>query len=441
MSLLDKLRGEFIDIIEWTEPSNNDILCYRFPRYQNEIKNGAKLTVREGQAAVFVSEGQIADVFTPGMYTLETKNLPILSTIKGWKYGFNSPFKAEVYFVSTRQWTDKKWGTQNPVMMRDPEFGPVRVRAFGSYAFRVGDPATFMRQLVATDPSFETYEIANQLRNVIVSRIVDAMGQSKMPILDLAGNYEKLSQLAKDKVAPEMAGMGLTITQFLVENISLPPEVEQMLDKRSSMAVLGNLDQYTRSKPRRRLATRQTIRAGSPASARDLAPASRLVDKWRTRCVVLKAPRRADRRRCPGQQRNFSLASMAPRSVPSIRRLWPQKSAPAKSRGKHWCGRLAWRAGWPPIACLTCNPCSPACRRRCRLHDVCGDSTCEALVHSLWSPSYPVLDSARNRRRRSQLLRLRPCSSSRIQRASTSTFALPNSRSTPRRKPCPNRSS
>ena len=171
MGLLDKLRGEFIDIIEWTEPSNNDILCFRFPRYQNEIKNGAKLTVREGQAAVFVSEGQIADVFTPGMYTLETKNLPILSTIKGWKYGFNSPFKAEVYFVSTRQWTDKKWGTQNPVMIRDPEFGPVRVRAFGTYAFKVSDPATFLRQLVATDPSFETYEIANQLRNV--DRVAD----------------------------------------------------------------------------------------------------------------------------------------------------------------------------------------------------------------------------------------------------------------------------
>jgi membrane protease subunit (stomatin/prohibitin family) len=246
MGLLDKIRGEFIDIIEWTEPSNNDILCYRFPRYQNEIKNGAKLTVREGQTAVFVSEGQIADVFTPGMYTLETKNLPILSTIKGWKYGFNSPFKAEVYFVSTRQWTDKKWGTQNPVMMRDPEFGPVRVRAFGTYAFRVSDPTTFMRQLVATDPSFETYEIANQLRNVIVSRIVDAMGQSKIPVLDLAGNYEKLSVVAKERIAPEMQGMGLTITQFLVENVSLPPEVEQMLDKRSSMAVLGNMEQYTR---------------------------------------------------------------------------------------------------------------------------------------------------------------------------------------------------
>src|SRR5206468_51252 len=183
--------------------SNNDILCYRFPRYHNEIKNGARLTVREGQAAVFVSEGQIADVFTPGMYTLETKNLPILSTIKGWKYGFNSPFKAEVYFVSTRQWTDKKWGTQNPAMMRDP--------------------ATFLRQLVATDPSFETYEIANQLRNVIVSRIVDALGTAKIPVLDLAGNYEKLSQIARERIAPELQGMGLTVTQFFVENISLPP--------------------------------------------------------------------------------------------------------------------------------------------------------------------------------------------------------------------------
>ena len=246
MGLLDKIRGEFIDIVEWTEPSNNDILCYRFPRYQNEIKNGARLTVREGQNAVFVSEGQIADVFSPGMHRLETENLPILSTIKGWKYGFNSPFKAEVYFVSTKQWTDKKWGTQNPVMMRDPEFGPVRVRAFGSYAFRVSDAGKFLKELVATDPSFETYEIANQLRNVIVSRIVDALGTAKIPILDLAGNYEKLSTVAGVKIAPEMAAMGLTITQFLVENISLPPEVEKMLDKRSSMAVLGNMDQFTR---------------------------------------------------------------------------------------------------------------------------------------------------------------------------------------------------
>jgi membrane protease subunit (stomatin/prohibitin family) len=246
MGLLDKIRGEFIDIIEWTEPSNSDILCYRFPRYNNEIKNNAKLTVREGQAAVFIREGQLADVKMPGMYTLDTKNLPILSTILGWKYGFESPFKAEVYFVSTKQWTDQKWGTQSPIMIRDPEFGPIRARAFGTYAFRVSDPGTFLKELVATDPSFETFEISNQLRNVIVSRLVDVLGSSKIAILDLAGNYEKLGAVAREKIMPELSSMGLTVTQFLVENISLPPEVEQALDKRSQMSVLGNLDAYTK---------------------------------------------------------------------------------------------------------------------------------------------------------------------------------------------------
>ena len=210
MGLLSKLRGEFVDIIEWTEPAHNDILAYRFPRYNNEIKNGAQLTVREGQNCVFVNEGQLADVFKPGMVRLETANLPILSTLKGWKFGFNSPFKAEVYFISTRQWTDQKWGTQNPFMMRDPEFGPIRVRAFGSYAFRVSDPGTFLKQLVATDPSFETYEIATQLRNVIVSRFIDVIGTMHIPILDLAGNYEKVSVLAsrKDRSGTRRNGFG-----------------------------------------------------------------------------------------------------------------------------------------------------------------------------------------------------------------------------------------
>jgi membrane protease subunit (stomatin/prohibitin family) len=246
MSLLDKIRGEFIDVIEWTEPSQSDILAYRFPRYDNEIKMGARLTVREGQAAAFVNEGQLADVFGPGMYTLQTQNLPILSTLKGWKYGFHSPFKAEVYFISTRQWTDQKWGTQNPIMLRDPEFGPVRVRAFGTYAFQVSDPATFLRQLVATDPSFETYEIANQLRNAIVARFVDAVGQAHVAVLDLAGNYDRISQAALEKIRPDLAAMGLALRSFYIENISLPPEVEQALDKRTQMGVLGNLDQYTK---------------------------------------------------------------------------------------------------------------------------------------------------------------------------------------------------
>src|SRR5947209_9296561 len=246
MGLFDKLRGEFIDIIEWTEPAQSDILAYRFPRYQNEIKNGARLTVREGQVAVFVSEGQIADVFNPGLYRLETQNLPILATLRGWKYGFNSPFKAEVYFISTRQWTDLKWGTQNPVMVRDPEFGPVRLRAFGTYAMRVSDPGTFLKQLVATDPSFETFDIANQLRNMIVSRFVDVVGQAKMPVLELAGNYEKLGKLAQDRLTAEVAAMGRRVTQFYIENISLPPEVEQALDTRTKMGVLGNMDQFAK---------------------------------------------------------------------------------------------------------------------------------------------------------------------------------------------------
>jgi membrane protease subunit (stomatin/prohibitin family) len=246
MGLLDKLRGELIDIIEWTEPAQSDILAHRFPRYNNEIKMGAKLTVREGQAAVFVNEGKIADVYPPGMYTLHTENMPILSTLMGWKYGFNSPFKAEVYFVSTKQWTDLKWGTQNPIMLRDPEFGPVRVRAFGTYAMHVSDAGVFLKQLVATDPNLETYEITNQLRNTIVARFVDAIGQAHMAVLDMAGNYDKISQVALEKIKPDLAGMGLALTTFYIENISLPPEVEQALDKRTQMGVLGNLDQYTK---------------------------------------------------------------------------------------------------------------------------------------------------------------------------------------------------
>jgi membrane protease subunit (stomatin/prohibitin family) len=209
MSIFNVLRGQFIDIIEWNEPAQNDVLAYRFPRQNNEIKMGAKLVVREGQVALFVNEGQLTDIFsTPGTYTLSTQNMPILSTLKGWKYGFNSPFKAEVYFLSMRQWTDQKWGTQNPIMMRDPEFGVVRVRAFGSYAFHIADPATFLKQLVVTDPLFETFEISNQLRNTIVSRFVDAIGQSKIAVLDLAGNYDKISKVALEVIKPDLAGWG-----------------------------------------------------------------------------------------------------------------------------------------------------------------------------------------------------------------------------------------
>jgi membrane protease subunit (stomatin/prohibitin family) len=246
MSLMDKLRGEFIDIIEWTQPSDSEALAYRFPRYGNEIKYGAKLTVREGQAAAFVNEGQLADVYGPGMYTLETQNMPILSTLKGWKYGFNSPFKAEVYFISTRRWTDQKWGTQNPIMLRDPEFGPVRIRAFGTYAVQVADPALFLRQLVATDPEFQTYEITGQLRNTIVARFTDAIGRAKLAVLDLAGNYDRIAKVAMEGIGPDLAQMGLNLPAFYIENVSLPPEVEQALDTRTKMGVLGDMNQFTK---------------------------------------------------------------------------------------------------------------------------------------------------------------------------------------------------
>jgi len=243
MGLFSKLKGEFIDIIEWLDPSNN-ILLHRFDRYHNEIKNGAKLVVRESQIAVFVSEGQVADVFDPGMYTLETKNLPIMTTIKGWKYGFNSPFKAEIYFANTKNFTDRKWGTKNPVMMRDPEFGPIRLRAFGNYALRIKDPVKVIKEIAGTDSHFTTEEITDQLRNIIVTRFSDAMAESKIPAIDMATQYDELSKLIHEKIQHEFAEYGLELTKFLVENVSFPPEVEEAIDKRSSMGVIGNLQNY-----------------------------------------------------------------------------------------------------------------------------------------------------------------------------------------------------
>jgi membrane protease subunit (stomatin/prohibitin family) len=244
MSFWKNLSGEFIDIIEWTDASS-DTLVHRFQRHGNEIKNGAQLTVREGQTAVFVNEGQLADVFEPGRYELTTANLPILSTLKGWKYGFESPFKAEVYFVSTRRFTDQKWGTKNPVMLRDPEFGAVRLRAFGTYAYRVSDAAQFLREIVGTDGHFSTSEISHQLRNMIVARFTDALAESELAALDLAANYDELGAFVRDKIAPEFDTYGIDLTKLLVENISLPPEVEKALDKRTSMGVIGDLGAYT----------------------------------------------------------------------------------------------------------------------------------------------------------------------------------------------------
>ena len=244
MGILDKLFGEFIDVIEWTDDSANTLL-YRFERYGNEIKYGAVLTVRESQTAILVNEGRIADVFEPGLYQLETRNMPIMTTLESWPHGFSSPFKAEVYFINRRRFTDLKWGTKNPVMLRDKEFGPVRLRAFGTYTFRVSEPQVFLQEVVGSGGHFRTGDIADQLRNLIVSRFADILGESGIPLLDLAANYDELGDFISQKIRPEFAVYGLDVLQMLVENISLPPEVEAALDKRTSMGIIGDLGRYT----------------------------------------------------------------------------------------------------------------------------------------------------------------------------------------------------
>lgn len=243
MSLFDKIRGQFIDVIEWLDDSQ-DTIVYRFDRADNEIKYGAQLTVRESQVAVFVNEGQIADVFQPGRTELKTENMPILTTLKSWKYGFNSPFKAEVYFVNTKRFTDLKWGTMNPVMMRDPDFGVVRVRAFGTYAMRVVDAATFLKEMAGTDWHFTTSEVDEHLRNQIVTKFSEGVARAQIPVIDLAGHYTELGERVRAEIAPSLAEIGIELVNFTIENVSVPPEVEAAIDKRSGMGVVGNLGQY-----------------------------------------------------------------------------------------------------------------------------------------------------------------------------------------------------
>ncbi|MFT3917713.1 MAG: SPFH domain-containing protein [Anaeromyxobacteraceae bacterium] len=244
MGLLDKLRGELVDIVEWVDDTNQT-LVWRFPRYQNEIKNGAQLIVRPGQMAVFVDRGKIADVFQPGMYELTTANLPVLSTLNGWKYGFNSPFKCEVYFVSTRQITGLKWGTPQPIMLRDADFGPIRLRAFGTYALKASDPKALITGLVGTDGVFEADEVGELLRGMIATSFAQLVGESKIAALDLAANYTSLSDGLRKRVATQIDDeYGLELPQLLIVNVSLPPEVEKALDTRSSIGVMGDLQRF-----------------------------------------------------------------------------------------------------------------------------------------------------------------------------------------------------
>ena len=244
MGILNMIKGQLIDVIEWKDDSN-DTMVHRYENNGKEIMMGAQLTVRESQVAIMVNEGKLADVFQPGRYELSTQNMPIMTALKSWKYGFNSPFKAEVYFINTKQFLDQKWGTSNPVMMRDAEFGMIRLRAFGIYSFRVGDPVAFLKEVFGTTAYMTVEGVTGQIKRTLVSGLSDAIAQSKIPALDLAANYDELSQFALNTLAPRIANLGLKLESFVIENISLPDEVEKAIDRRTSMGVVGDLNQYT----------------------------------------------------------------------------------------------------------------------------------------------------------------------------------------------------
>jgi len=242
----EKLTNEFIDIVEWLD-STDDTICYRFERYQNEIKNDAKLVVREGQVAVFINEGQLADVFTPGTYTLNTQNLPLLTTLKGWKYGFNSPFKAEVYFVNTTLFTDEKWGTKNPITLSDERFGLVEIRAFGTYAFKIDDAGKFIIDIVGTDNNFTNFEINEHLKSLIATRFTDTVGEANLPIELYAANTTELSQTCKEVMEPEFLSVGISLEKFFIENVSMPEDLKKEIFEYSRIDKI-DLDKLTKFK-------------------------------------------------------------------------------------------------------------------------------------------------------------------------------------------------
>jgi membrane protease subunit (stomatin/prohibitin family) len=244
MSLRDFISKQFIDVIDWTEPEDG-ILAYRYPMQDREIQNGGKLTVRDSQLAVFVNEGKLADAFGPGLYTLTTQTLPILTYLKNWDKAFQSPFKSDVYFFSSRIQTDQHWGTQNPITIRDKEFGAVRLRGFGIYSYHVSDAKTFYSKISGTRDVYHVADLEGQLRNTIVAKMTDTFAASQIPFLDMAANQGALGDKIKEHLAPAFTDYGLTLDSFVVENLSLPDELQKILDQRISMNMVGDMGRYT----------------------------------------------------------------------------------------------------------------------------------------------------------------------------------------------------
>lgn len=246
MGLLNFIKGELLEIIEWTDDSR-DTLSIRYPDEDKSIKRGAQLIVRESQVAQFVYLGEFGDTFGPGKHELITENIPVLTTLKSWKFGLESPFKADVYFVTTRLFTGNKWGTQNPIMMRDQDFGVIRLRAFGTYDFKVIEPKLFLKEVAGTDNHFRLDEFADTMRSRIVSIFSEALATAKIPALDLAARYQEVGAALLPIINPIVGSKyGLEMTSFILENVSVPPEVEQAIDKRSSIGVVGNLNDFVK---------------------------------------------------------------------------------------------------------------------------------------------------------------------------------------------------
>lgn len=265
MGIFDRFSSEFVDIIEWIQ-TDSDSMVYRFPRYRNEIKYGAKLTVREGQTAILVNEGKVADVFPPGIYELQTANLPILSTLQNWQHGFESPFKAEVYFFNTTDFLNLKWGTQQAVTLPDEQFGLVRLRAFGSYTLRIHDAEKLLCKLVGTDGHFEINEVSEQLTHAITVRFPEVLANAKIRVLELPTRYSELAATLKQAVAGEFTDYGLMIDKLYVESISLPENVQQVLDKKTGMNIIGDdINDYSKFQAAQSLSNH--AEAGSMASA------------------------------------------------------------------------------------------------------------------------------------------------------------------------------
>ncbi len=288
MGILDFIKGELIEIIEWTDDSR-DTLSYRFPDDDKAIKNGAQLIVRESQVVQFLYLGEFGDTFGPGKHTLTTDNIPILTRLKSWKYGFDSPFKADVYYISTRLFTGNKWGTANPIMLRDDDFGIVRARAFGTFDFRIVDPKLFLKEVAGSDQNFRLDEFADTMRSRIVSVFSDALASAGIPVLDVAARYTELGDALLPLINPVVnSKYGMQIASFIVENVSVPPEVEQAIDKRSSMAVVGNLNDFVKYQMAKGM---ETGAGGAAGTASELAVGFAIAQQLMQQTPLTGAPR------------------------------------------------------------------------------------------------------------------------------------------------------